>query len=1050
MTFLPDGLYDLVLNNALRKQAESLQASGQAEIDELSPAERRRRLVQEISRLLPDLLDSLPETGDSKSSEKFELALINQLLANVREQVSPNQGPDWSAPVVALRSVHRNGLPPLFPPTGLTSPWLFTAGRADPSLFAELRAELNSADRVDILVSFITWSGLRKLWDVLEAITAVDASGNPRTRIRIITTTYTGATEARAVEALAHLPGVDLKISLDGRRSRLHAKAWLFRRGTGFGSAFVGSANLSAAALLGGIEWTVKFTEAGQTDLFAAAEAHFETLWNDPEFQHFNADDVTQCQRLREALGEARLPTGTHNVIALPTWFDLRPKAFQEIMLDRLAAERRHGRTRNLLVAATGTGKTVVAAFDYRRLVQEAGSPPTLLFVAHRVEILQQALAAFRQILRRPDFGELLADGYQPISYSHLFATIPSVNTKRLLEQVGTDHWHMVIIDECHHLPAESFKRFATAVRPRYLLGLTATPERSDGAPITQFFDPRPDGSPAVELRLWDALDQQLLAPFEYYATPDECDFSEVSWGYPQKEAQQISAIVTGNHMRAKRVIDAVNRFVADLGNMRAIAFCVDIAHAEFMAECFNSTGFAAMAVTSQTPHSERGRAPIRLAAGDLKVICTCDLYNEGVDIPEANTLLFLRPTQSPVVFQQQLGRGLRLSDGKESCLVLDFVGRLKIGFRFDRLYQSITGLSRRQFMVEMEKGFTNLPPGCHIQFDKVARERVLDSLRDVANQSWRRLIAELSSYAAGRRPDAIRLATFVREQCIELGDIYQNRGGWTALRRAAGVEHRSVGPDELYVGERFDALCHVNDPWRLQVMAKVASEGAKTWAALDGRQRRVVQMLAYQVFANRNDLMDGLGFLERIDRSPLMREEIGELCEYIDQCSDLDPVPCPDVPEEWPLVVHGAYSRNEILVATGWMNESRRPSMRAGVLSLPDWKIELLFVTLDKKEGFHERVAYHDYAISPELFHWQSQNSAGPDTKAGRRYLESHNNGWRFQLFVRESRDHPYIALGPVTLEGVPTGSKPMSIVWRLQVPIPMVMFRRFTVLRM
>ena len=152
-----------------------------------------------------------------------------------------------------------------------------------------------------------------------------------------------------------------------------------------------------------------------------------------------------------------------------------------------------------------------------------------MLFIAHRVQILQQALATFRQILRRPDFGELLAEGSQPQSHDHLFATIASVTARKLLEAFGSDYWHTVIIDECHHLPADSFRRFVDAVSPRILLGLTATPERADGESILSFFSARPDSSPAVELRLWDALDQQLLAPFEYYATPDECDLRQVT-----------------------------------------------------------------------------------------------------------------------------------------------------------------------------------------------------------------------------------------------------------------------------------------------------------------------------------------------------------------------------------------------------------------------------------------------------------------------------------------------------------------------------------------
>lgn len=1046
MTSLPNGLYDLLVDERIRELAVQLRDAGHADVEHLTGDVRRRRLVEMLARLLPDLLEEAADAEDDIARERRELALINGLLTHLRSGDTPSG--EWTAPVLALRSIYRGNARPTQPPTGLLAPWLFTAGRADPSLFAELRAELSSADRVDMVVSFITWSGLRKLLDVLESVTAVGANGVPRTRLRVITTTYTGATEARAVETLAALPGVEVRVSLDGRRSRLHAKAWLFHRATGFGTAFVGSANLSAAALLGGVEWTVKFTQAGQTDLFAAAEAHFETLWNDPEFQRFDAKDDQHRLELRRALQQAK---GTSfEPIATPTWFDLQPKSYQQAMLDRLTAERRHGRTRNLVVAATGTGKTVVAAFDYKRLCEQQGGKPRLLFVAHRVELLRQAIETYRQVLRAPAFGELLADGSLPDSSEHLFATIMSVAARDLLGGHGADYWNTVVIDECHHLPASQFDAFATAIRPRFLLGLTATPERADGRSVLQYFDARPDGSPAVELRLWDALDQQLLAPFEYYASTDSTDLSGIRWNQPG-ELAQLANVISGNDARARLVIHAIEQYVADIAAMRAIAFCVDIAHANFMAERLTRAGLPALAITSATPRDVRERAPQELAAGTLKVLCTVDLYNEGVDIPEANTLLLLRPTQSPVVFQQQLGRGLRLADGKDSCLVLDFVGRLQNDFRFDLLYRSITGLNRQQLIEAVELGFTTLPPGCHIQFDRVARERVLNGLRQISNQNWRRLTVELRYYATTRRGEALTLADFVRDQCMDLEDVYDGKPGWTALCRAAGLEHAAPDPDETYLGKHLSALLHVDDPEHLQILRRVAEDPATLLAQhaqLTPAEQRRIQMLAYQVFSDRSALMDVPAFLARMAANPAMCRELAQLATCLDERADLDPQPLPGAPADWPLTLHAAYEIREILTAVGWLTAERRAPFQAGVLALPEHKTELLFVTLDKRDGFNERIAYHDYAISPELFHWQSQNSAGPDTVSGRRYCESPGNGWQFQLFVREARGQAYRALGPVTLERG-EGDRPLSITWRLERALPVALFRRYSVLR-
>jgi superfamily II DNA or RNA helicase len=925
-------------------------------------------------------------------------------------------------------------------------PWLFTAGRADPSLLADLRSELESANEVDILVSFIKWSGVRKLLSSFEAGAVTDAGGAPRRRVRILTTTYMGATEARAVLALAKLPGITVKISYDTRRTRLHAKAWLFHRATGFGTTFVGSANISNAALIGGLEWTVKFTQAAQPDLYVGAQAQFESLWNDPEFELFDPASEVAVRRLSAALSEESKGAQDNPIV----WFDLTPKAYQVEMLSRLTRERELGRTRNLVVAATGTGKTVVAALDYRALCKAEGGQPRLLFVAHRVEILRQAMVTYRQALRSPDFGELLAEGRPPNSYDHLFASIHSIAPTGLLERFGSDYWHTVVIDECHHLPAQSFDAFARTVRPRLLLGLTATPLRADGKPIGEYFDPRPDGRAAVELRLWDALDQQLLSPFEYYGTADETDFSEVKWTGGASEIADLDRVISGDHVRARLVIQSLQKYCSDLDTTRAIAFCVSVQHAKFMAEQFSSAGLKAMAVTGATERDVRQSIPNRLATGQIQIVCTCDLYNEGVDLPDVNTLLLLRPTQSPVLFEQQFGRGLRLAPEKESCLVLDFVGRYRQEFRFDQLLQVMTGLPKRRLIEDLEHGFPTLPPGCHISFDRVAGERVLASLKFIARQTWPRLARELQGYAAMKGPQSVSLATFLQDQALDLGDIYRANaaGGWTALRRSAGLLPGAAAEDEVYIGRRFSDLLHANDPGAIELWRRVAKGGSIVWNELTPPERNQLQMLAYQIFPRITDKMSGDEFLSRLDAHPYLREELVELADILAVRSDLPRKAIQGLPAEWPLALHGRYEIREILTAAGWLSESRRQPHQSGKVVFEDKKIELLFVTLDKTEGYHDRIAYHDYAISPEFFHWQTQNNAGPDTLAGRRYVESPENGWRFFLFVRERRDGAYCALGAATKIGI-EGDRPMSVQWQLDVPLPMALFRSFSVLR-
>ena len=776
--------------------------------------------------------------------------------------------------------------------------------------------------------------------------------------------------------------------------------------------------------------------------------AHFETLWADSEFQRYDPDNVDHRQALAAALG--RETFGAGEPAGTISFFDLQPKTYQQEMLEQLSAERAHGRHRNLLVAATGTGKTVVAAFDYRNTCRTEGGRPRLLFVAHREEILRQALRTYREVLRDPECGELFTGSHQPERLDHLFATIDSLSSRDLVSTVGADHWHSVVVDECHRLAADRFDAFVRAVRPRVLLGLTATPERSDGQPITPYFDARPDGSPAVELRLWHALDLQLLAPFEYYACDDATDFSAVPRDR-SGEREAVDQIVTGNDVRARLVVNEWRRLASDASKSRAIVFCVTVAHAEFMTDRFNRAGLPAACVVGTTASEQRRRAPQRLMSGELCALVTVDLYNEGIDLPMVDTLLLLRPTQSPVLFQQQIGRGLRLSPGKESCLVLDFFGQRRTEFRFDRLLSSLTGLSRRELVDGVENGFGSLPPGCHIHLQRQTREQVLQGLRALTTQNWRRLKTELQTYAALKGRATVRLADFLHDQALDLEDVYrsgtgQGRSGWTALKRDAGLIAAEPGPEEGYFSRRFGDLLHVDDPLRLELMAQVGAPEAHH-QALDAKDALGAQMLAYQVDGRHEQAAGHQAFIERIERHPDIATELGELSGLLQARSSLGFRPVPGL-EDTPLCLHAAYGAREVLTAAGWLTASRRAPFQAGVLPLSRRKTELLFVTLDKSEGYHDRIAYHDYAISAERFHWQTQNSAGPDTPSGRRYLESATNGWQFQLFVRPRKGDAYRACGRVALAWA-EGDRPMSIVWALETPLPARWFREFSVLR-
>lgn len=840
------------------------------------------------------------------------------------------------------------------------------------------------------------------------------------------------------MEELARLPGVEVRISYDGRRTRLHAKAWLFHRESGLTTAYVGSANLSSPALTAGLEWMVKLARSDVPHVIAKFSGAFETLWADREFLRFDPDSAEDQERLRGALGAAR---GADDAAQL-TFFTLRPYEFQEEILDRLRAEREiHGRRRNLVVAATGTGKTVIAAFDYARRAHAARIVPRLLFLAHRRELLIQARDTFRHVLRDASFGALLTGDDEPRQLDHLFATIASLRSRGLIERLGAGHWDHVVVDECHHVPAASYQAVVPHLAPQVLVGLTATPERADGLSLLGDFE----GHVAAEVRLWHALERQLLVPFEYYGIHDGVDESRMSavrWtrgkGY---DAAALDGLYTGDDVRAALVLAQLRRRVSHVRDVRALGFCVGIGHAEFMATHFTKRGVPAVALHGQSPAELRERGRHLLERGEVQVIFTADLYNEGIDLPFVDTLLLLRPTESATLFLQQLGRGLRLHANKACCLVLDFIGQHRQEFRFDAVLGALTGLPRGRLVVAAEQGFPFLPSGCSMALDEVARETVLRSLRTSVEARWNVLVAEAQAVARASQGRPVTLAAFLRESGRELDQIYRHKS-WTALAREAGLREIEANEETLETCERLGRLLHIDDPDRLERIRSL----------LDGRppasttEQREALMLAYQLEHEPRRLMAAdtvAGWLrDRPATCDELRELTSILADRVGSTASLAPV------ADWPLVVHRHYMRREILTACGYWTKAKKTPQQQGVLRLDNQRRELLFVTLDKSDrGFSPSTRYRDFAISREEFHWETQNSVGANSDTAHRYADHAARGWSIHLFVQSKKGAPFAYLGPVH-HARSEGSRPVAIVWRLEHPLSAALFQQYATL--
>ena len=724
---LQPGLYEQVINNALSSELSKIPEARKSTAP-IDTAEASKVLAQYLTDVVQKGLENVQDNGGGLEAQ-IQLAnqIVNTIQNTTQEADFASLGVDQRAE--QLLTLLRDNDPRLAtgksakelerPETSIAQSSLFTGAIHEPQMYTELKKEIVSADRIDMLVSFIKWSGLRLIMDELRQFTQ---SGG---ELRIITTSYMGATDVKAIEELRQLPNTKIKVSYDTKRTRLHAKTYVFYRDTGFTTAYVGSSNLSNAAISSGLEWNVKVTKKDLPETIDKIAATFESYWNSNEFEYY---DEGQKERLTRALKDEKYSeTDNSGIYTL----DILPYSYQQEILDKLDAERTvRGYNRNLVVAATGTGKTVISALDYKRFCkQHPGHPCRLLFVAHREEILKQSLYTFRAVLKDANFGELFVGSHKADSIDHLFISIPTFNSQDFTTKTDADFYDYIVVDEFHHAAAPTYQKLLEYYQPKILLGLTATPERMDGKNILDYFS----GRIAAEIRLPEAIDRKLLCPFQYFGVTDTADLSSLKWrtgGYDKNELSNLytlSGLVA--ERRADLVVNSILKYVTDINEVKGLGFCVSISHAQFMARYFNTHGIPSMALTGDSPDEERNAAKQRLVSGELRFLFVVDIYNEGVDIPEVNTVLFLRPTESLTVFLQQLGRGLRLAENKECLTVLDFIGQANKKYNFEEKFAALLSNTTRSVSREIKEGFLSAPKGCYIQLEKIAAKYVLDNI---------------------------------------------------------------------------------------------------------------------------------------------------------------------------------------------------------------------------------------------------------------------------------------------------------------------------------
>lgn len=1039
----PIGIYEQLITDLLYKELEKHSEKYYIGNQELQQADAALYLSRFISSILHRVLDSLPSSDDRI---QHQIKLCNELIKWLAGYLNENEisknliktkGMLFTALFSKENSIEidlEKYIDKITPQTGLSQSELFTGSNVGLSLESELKREILSSDEIWWLVSFIKWTGIRIFREELKRFTGEGKA------LKIITTSYMGATDVEAVEFLASLPNTEIKLNYNISQERLHAKSYIFRRNSGFDTGYIGSSNISRSALTSGLEWNLKVTSQEIPHILEKFKSTFKTYWDSPDFELYKSGDEEHRIKLRQSIKKARGDSKEEIIL----FFDIEPHPYQKQILDRLVAERTiHNRWRNLIVAATGTGKTVISAFDFREFYRK--KPDTkLLFVAHREEILRQARDKFRAILRESSFGELWVGGYEPEHHRHLFASVQTLYNRLESLQITSDYYDYIIIDEVHHIAADSYRPILKYFTPAVLLGLTATPERHDNADIlSDFCD-----TIAAELRLPDAINRGYLCPFQYFCIDDIVNLDGLKWERGRYLASELTRVYTANDERVKHILRNMQDIISDINATKCLGFCASQEHAEYMFQKFLLRGIKSAVLTSKNSN-ERIVLREKLIHGEINVLFVVDIFNEGIDIPEIDTVLFLRPTESLTVFLQQFGRGLRLADGKQCLTVLDFVGNARPEYDFSSKFRALVGKSHTSIKDEIEQDFPHLPLGCSIVLQKEAKQHILNNIkRAIASASnlknWIRSFTNNATIPLSLN----NFLKFYPNLVIE--DIYKPKvkgsGGWSRLCIESGVMEDALDP--MVEKAMYSAISNrINQCTSFSYLSFIIKliKNEFSWDTGNYIENQMALMVHYD-FWQKPGIELGFSSLkesiQKLGSNPQMVKELREVTEHLLNKLDITELKM-DIGIETPLHVHSRYSRDQILAALGENTFSTQKRSLEGVYEIKRLNLELLFVTLQKSDKkFSPTTMYHDFAICENKFHWQTQNSAHSEKGKGLSYIHHKKNGKKIILFIRERSSDGYstmgfVNIGPVEFESF-EGNQPMNITWNLKIPLP------------
>jgi len=881
----------------------------------------------------------------------------------------------------------------------------YKAGR---KVLSSIEEELSNCESFMISVAFITMGGITPLLQTLKELEKKGVSG------KILTTDYLMFSEPKALDKLASLKNIELKMYRSNKAQQgFHTKGYLFQRNGSY-SIIVGSSNMTLSALTCNKEWNTKLVSTEQGEYAENVLLEFDDLWNS-DFTVAYDDFINQYREEYRITKEQKRIAKEHQVVELEQ-YKLRPNLMQLEFIKSLKSLRENGAERALLISATGTGKTYASAFALRE-----ENPRKALFIVHREQIAKQALKSYKKVFGKTKRFGLLSGNQKEYNADYLFATMQMMSKKNIMEQFAPDAFDTIIIDEVHRAGADSYQRIMSYFKPKFWLGMTASPERMDGFNIFELFD----YNIAYEIRLGQALEEKLLCPFHYFGIT-ELDV----------DGQTIDDNTSFNHLvcdeRVNHIIEQAEYYGYSGKRVKGLVFCRNINDGKALSEKFNLKGYRTIFLSGDTNQDVREASIERLTQDEyengLDYIFTVDIFNEGVDIPEVNQVIMLRPTQSPVIFVQQLGRGLRKTEEKEYVVILDFIGNYSNNFMIPIALSGDRSYNKDTIRRYVREGSRIIPGSSTIHFDEISKKRIFDAIDKTNVMNSVRFLQEkyfalknklgkipsiLDFYEYGEIDPMLFIEkertydNFVRRVDIDYTIVFTEEDN-LVLDFVSQLLINGKRPHELIMLQMLierSSFTKTEFKERLDLLGEIYREEDYISAVnvlnleflnspSDKRKYETMKIVNTDVFLK--EQMNFVGTMYQKLNQLEFKAELSNLIQYglrkwQDEYKDHD---------EDNLVLYQKYSRKDVCRILNW--EKDESSTMYGYRN--KYNTCPIFVTYEKKDDIANSTKYEDQFINPQLFSWMTRSRVSLESAESQSIIHHKENGLKIYLFIKKS----------------------------------------------